>query len=326
MKVAINGFGRIGRLAFKLCIEKGIDIVAINDLADKEKLSYLLKYDSIYGKYNKKVSYEKDHIKVGDKKVKTFNEKDPSKLPWKNLGVDVVIESSGAFRSHKKSSKHINAGAKKVVITAPAKNPDATIVLGVNDKELNKKDRIISVASCTTNALSPVAKVLEENFGIENAFMNTVHSYTSSQNIVDGAHEKNRRGRAAGLNIVPTTSGATSATSKAIPSLKGKMDGLALRVPTPDGSIVDYVAQLKKPSTKEEINKTLQKASKKELKGIMEYSEEELVSSDIIKNPHSSIVDGSSTQAQGNLVRVLAWYDNEYGYCNRVVDVLKKLK
>ncbi|MFB6246449.1 MAG: type I glyceraldehyde-3-phosphate dehydrogenase [Candidatus Pacearchaeota archaeon] len=325
-KIAVNGFGRIGRIVFKLLVSKGYNVVAINDLADKENLAYLLKHDSVYGNYEKQVSTEKENLIVGNKKFKVFNEKDPSKLPWKKLGIDIVIESSGAFRSYKKSSKHLKAGAKKVIITAPAKDPDKTIVPGVNHNELTKNDKIVSVASCTTNALSPVAKILEENFGIENAFMNTVHGYTASQNLVDGPKEnKVRRGRAAALNIVPTTSGATNATSKAVPELEGKMNGLALRVPTPTGSIVDLTAQMKTHTTTEKINKTLKKASQKELKGILEFSEEPLVSTDIVGNPHSSIVDGLSTQVQGNLVKILAWYDNEYGYCNRITDVLNSI-
>jgi len=335
MKVAINGLGRIGRAVLKICLERGIKVVAINDLTDAKTLAYLLKHDSVYGIFNKKIEVEKDFLKLGFKKIKVLKELFPERLPWKELGVDVVIESTGRFRDREGASKHLSAGAKKVLISAPGKDVDKTIVLGVNDKELKKEDKIISVASCTTNCLAPVAKVLEDNFGIKHGFMTTVHAYTNDQKILDLPHKKLRRARAAAINIIPTTSGATNATSGVIPELKGKLDGLALRVPVAVGSIVDFTAELKMPVTKKEINLAMKKASEsKELKGILQYSKDEIVSSDIIKNPHSSIFDSLSTQViadegevdQGTFIKILSWYDNEYGYSNRMADILKKLK
>lgn len=324
-KIAINGFGRIGRLVFKIAIEKGLDVVAINDLTPIETLAHLLKYDSVYGRYKEKVEVEKGFLKVKGKKIQVIAEPDPEKLPWKALKVDYVVESTGLFKSKEKASKHLKAGAKRVLISAPSDDADITVVYGVNHKSI-KDQKIISVASCTTNCLAPLAKVLDDNFGINKGFMTTVHGYTSSQNIVDGPNKHLRRARTAGLNIVPTTSGATSATAKALPQLEGKMDGLAMRVPVACGSIVDFVAELKKPATKEKINEAFKKAAKGELKGILNYTEDEIVSSDIIEDSHSSTIDGKSTQVLGNLVKVLSWYDNEYGYSNRMVDVLKLLK
>jgi glyceraldehyde 3-phosphate dehydrogenase len=326
MKVAINGFGRIGRAFFKIALEKGVDVVAINDLTAVEVLAYLLKYDTVYGRYDKKVEMGEGFLKVGNKKIKTFAEKEPEKLPWKSLGVDVVIECTGKFTDRAGAEKHIQAGAKKVVISAPAKDAiDSTIVLGVNEKELKKEHKIISMGSCTTNCLAPVAKVLNDNFGIEKAFMTTTHAYTNDQMILDVPHKKLRRGRAAAQNIIPTSSGATKSVAEVIPSLKGKMDGVALRVPVACGSIVDFVAVLKKDVTAEKVNEVLKKEAGKSLKGILEYTEDEIVSSDVIANPASSVVDGKSTQAVGNLVKVLAWYDNEFGYSNRLVDFVKML-
>ncbi|MEK6926408.1 MAG: type I glyceraldehyde-3-phosphate dehydrogenase [Nanoarchaeota archaeon] len=324
-KIAINGFGRIGRLVFKIGLEKGLDIVAINDLTPIETLVHLLKYDSVYGRYKEKVEAGKDFIKIKNRKIQVFAEPDPEKLPWKKLGVDYVIESTGLFKTKEKAMKHIKAGAKRVLISAPSDDAEITIVYGVNHNKL-KDQKIISVASCTTNCLAPLAKVLEENFGINKAFMTTVHAYTSSQNVVDGPNKHLRRARTAGLNIVPTTSGATTATAKVIPQLEGKMDGLSMRVPVACGSIVDFVAELKKPASKDKINEAFKKASKNELKGVLDYTEDEIVSSDIIGDPHSSIIDGKSTQVLGNLVKVLSWYDNEYGYSNRMIDVLKLIK
>jgi glyceraldehyde 3-phosphate dehydrogenase len=326
MRAAINGFGRIGRLVFKIGLEKGIKFVAINDLIDIPTLVYLLKYDSVYGNFKGEVEAGKDFIKVNGNKILVFAEKDPINLPWKKLKIDCVIESTGFFKEYEKASMHLKAGAKRVLISAPSKDPDKTVVYGVNHKELKKHDRIISVASCTTNCLAPVAKVLNDNFGILRGFMTTVHAYTSSQKIVDSPDKKLRRGRAGAVNIVPTTSGATTATEKVIPELTGRLDGLSIRVPVVVGSIVDFVAELHTDTTKEEINAVLKKASKGELKGILDYTEDEIVSSDIIGNSHSSIVDGLSTQAMGNLVKVLSWYDNEYGYSSRMVDLLKYLK
>ena len=327
LKVAINGFGRIGRAVFRVCLERGINIVAINDLTEPKNLAYLLKYDTVYGRLKKEVSYGKDFLKVGNKKIKLLSIKEPGQLPWKKLGVNTVVESTGLFTERKEALRHINAGAKKVLISAPAKGADITIAPGVNNKSLKKNHRIISVASCTTNALAPIVKVLNDKYGIEKGFMNTVHAYTSSQNIVDGPHKKLRRGRAGAANIVPTTSGATKAVIEVIPEVKGKLDGLALRVPITCGSIVDFTALLKKNTDAKNVNNAFKEAAKKELKGVLDYTEDEIVSSDIIGTNFSSIVDGLSTQMIGNnFVKVLAWYDNEYGYSNRMVDVIKMLR
>jgi glyceraldehyde-3-phosphate dehydrogenase type I len=325
-KIAINGFGRIGRLVFKIGLEKGLNIVAINDLASLDNLAYLLKYDSAYGVYDKKVEMADGMLKVDGKKIKVFSQSDPLKLPWKDLGVDVVVDCTGIFKDHVKAELHLKAGAKRVLISAPSKDPDITVVYGVNHKDLKKEHKIISVASCTTNCLAPVAKVLDDNFGVKRGFMTTVHAYTSSQKIVDSPDKKFRRGRAAAYNIVPTTSGATSATAKVIPKLEGKMDGVSLRVPIVVGSIVDFVAELEKEATKEQINEAMKKAADSSLKGVLKYSEDEIVSSDIVKSEYSSIYDSLSTQVIGNMVKVLAWYDNEYGYSCRMVDVIKSLK
>tara|TARA_Y100000310_G_scaffold282789_2_gene304298 strand:- start:11245 stop:12225 length:981 start_codon:yes stop_codon:yes gene_type:complete len=326
MKVGINGLGRIGRAFLKIALEKNINVIAINDLTDIKTLAYLIKYDSVYGNYNKSVEVGKDFLKIGNKKIKIIAEPNPEKLPWKRLGVDVVIESTGLFKDRKEASKHLKAGAKKVIISATSKNPDLSIVLGVNDDKLSKGQKIISMCSCTTNCLAPLAKILDDNFGLKKGFMTTVHGYTSSQGLVDGPNKKVRRGRTAGLNIVPTTSGATTATIRVIPKLKGKLDGLAFRVPVAIGSIVDFTAELNKKVNVQQINSVLRKAAAGKLKGILQYTEDEIVSSDIIGNPNSSIIDGMSTQVIGNLVKVLSWYDNEYGYSSRLVDLVKRLK
>ncbi|MFH1327198.1 MAG: type I glyceraldehyde-3-phosphate dehydrogenase [archaeon] len=325
MRIAINGFGRIGRLVFKIAMQKGIQVVAINDLTDIKNLVYLLKYDSVYGPYNKVVEAGKDFIKVNGKKIIVFCEKNPKKLPWKELNIDYVVESTGIFRDYDKAALHLKAGAKRVLISAPSKDPDITVVYGVNHREIRKYHKIISVASCTTNCLAPVAKVLSQRFGILRGFMTTVHGYTSSQNIVDGPHKKVRRGRAGAINIVPTTSGATIATAKVLPELKGRLDGLAMRIPLAVGSIVDFVVELSERVSVEEVNDALKKAALGPLKGILYYSEDELVSSDIIGNSHSSIVDGLSTQVLGNMIKILLWYDNEYGYSCRMVDIMRYL-
>ncbi len=326
MKVAINGLGRIGRLVLRNALDLGLNVVAINDLTDPKTLAYLVKYDSVHGKLKDNVEFGTDFIKVGGKKIQIISEKDPEKLPWKKLGVDIVVESTGFFTDKEGAMKHIKAGAKKVVISAPAKNPDATIVLGVNDEAIKKEQQILSMASCTTNCLAPVAKVLEENFGIKKGFMTTVHAYTSSQKIVDGPDKKLRRGRAGALNIVPTTSGATKAVIEVIPKLAGKMDGLAMRVPVPSGSIVDFVADLERPpKDKNAVNEAFKKAAAGKMKGILDYTEDEIVSSDIIGDTHSSIVDGLSTMLIGDTVKVLSWYDNEYGYSHRLAEFVKKL-
>lgn len=326
VKIAINGLGRIGRAVLKIAIEKGINVVAVNDLTNIETLAYLMKYDSVYGNYPEKIEAGENIIKIGRRKIHVFSEREPENLPWGELGVDIVVESTGVFTDREGAGKHIWAGAKKVLISAPGKNPDITVVLGVNEKQLKKEHRIISMASCTTNCLAPIVKVLHENFRIENGYMTTVHAYTNDQVILDTPHKKLRRGRAGAINLVPTTSGATTSVVEVIPELKGRLDGLAIRAPVPCGSITDFVAVLGKPVTREEVNAALKRSSEGQLKGILQYSEEELVSSDIIKNPHSSIVDSILTQANGNLVKVLSWYDNEYGYSNRVVELIKHIK
>ena len=325
MKLAINGLGRIGRPVLKIALEKGIDVVAVNDLCDVKTIAYLLKYDSVYGNYDKKIETGKDFLKINGKLIKVFSEKEPEKLPWKKLGVDVVIESTGFFEDE--AYKHIKAGAKKVIISAPSKKCDITIVLGVNEEKLKKEHKIISMGSCTTNCLAPVAKVLQDNFGIKKAFMTTVHAYTNDQKILDVPHKKFRRGRGAGINIIPTTSGATTSVAEVIPELKGKMDGLALRVPVACGSIIDFVAELNKNVTREQINSAFKKAASGKMKGVLQYTEDEIVSSDVIGNSNTSIVDGLSTQVLGNnMVKVLAWYDNEYAYSCKMVELLKMMK
>jgi len=324
MKVAINGLGRIGRQVLKICLEKGIDVAAVNELCDVKTIAYLLKYDSVYGNYDKKIETGKDFIKIGGKKILVFSEKEPEKLPWKKLGIDIIVESTGFFEDE--GYKHLKAGAKKVIISAPSKKCDVTIVPGVNDEKLKKEHKIISMGSCTTNCLAPVARVLQDNFGIAKGFMTTVHAYTNDQKILDVPHKKLRRGRGAGINIIPTTSGATISVAETIPELKGKMDGLALRVPVACGSIVDFTAELNKKATKEQINNSFKKAADGEMKGILQYTEDEIVSSDVIGNPHTSIVDGLSTMVIGNTVKVLAWYDNEYAYSCKMADLIKMMK
>lgn len=325
MRIAINGLGRIGRPVLKLALEKGIKVVAVNDLAPINTLAYLLKYDSVYGPYSGKIKVKGDFLKINGKKIKVFSKSDPSLLPWKDLNIDYVVECTGVFKDKESASKHLKAGAKKVIISSPSKDADITIVLGVNNKSLKPEHKIISMASCTTNCLAPLAKVLNDKFGIKKGFMTTIHAYTNDQRTLDLDHKKLRRGRAAGINIIPTTSGATTATAQVIPSLKNKIDGLAFRVPVACGSIVDFVAELKKKPTQKQINNSLKKSAKKEMKGIIQYSEQELVSSDIIGNPYSCIIDSLSTQVIGNTVKILAWYDNEYGYSTRMIELLKKL-
>jgi len=324
---AINGFGRIGRQVFQIALKQKLNIVAINDLTDTKTLAHLLKYDSVYGRFSGKIGYDKDHLIINNKKIKVYAEKDPAKLPWKKLNIDVVAECTGAFTDREGASKHLKAGAKKVLISAPAKKPDITVVLGVNfDRYDRKKHKIISNASCTTNCIAPIVKVLNDAFGIESGFMTTVHAYTASQKLVDAPHKKDiRRGRAAAVNIVPTTTGATKAVGETIPELNKKLDGMAIRVPVACGSICQFSAVLKKKITTEQVNSAFKKAAQK-IKGILEYSEEPLVSTDIIQNPHSCIFDSLSTQAVGkHQVNVCGWYDNEWGYSARMVDVMKKL-
>lgn len=327
INIGINGFGRIGRLVFRRMLKTGgFNILGINDVTDAKTLAYLLKYDSVHGKFDGTVTAEADGIVVDGKKYKVMAEKDPTKLPWKDLGVDIVIEGTGVFTSREKLAMHITAGAKKVLLTAPAKDEiDATVVLGVNDNVLTGKEVFLSNASCTTNCLAPMVKVLHERWGLDHGFMTTIHSYTNDQRLLDLPHKDLRRARAAALSIIPTTTGAARTVGKVIPELKGKLDGFSLRVPTPDASITDLVAILKKPATKEEVNAAMKQAAATSLKGIMEYTEEEIVSTDIIGNPHSCIFDSKLTMAMGNTVKVFGWYDNEWGFSCRVVDLLKKI-
>ncbi|MBT3298553.1 type I glyceraldehyde-3-phosphate dehydrogenase [archaeon] len=338
INVAINGFGRIGRMIFRAGFkDKKINFVAINDLTPTDNLAYLLKYDSAHGKFNGNVSSDKNSLIIGDspskknKKIPVFSEKDPAKLPWKKLKVDVVIESTGFFLTKELASKHLKAGAKKVILSAPAKNKGdnndiKTLVYGVNHKEYNqKKDNIISNASCTTNCLAPIAKVLDDNFGIISGLVTTVHAYTSTQKVVDLASSKHRRGRAAAVNMIPTTTGAAIATTLVLPKLKDKIDGMAIRVPVVNGSIVDFTCQLKQVVDVEKVNSAFEIAARsKDLKNVFEYSEEELVSTDILTNPHSSIFDSKLTKViNGNSIKVFSWYDNEWGYSNRIIDMVK---
>lgn len=325
--VGINGFGRIGRLVFRRMMEQGgFNVAAINDITDATTLAYLLKYDSVHGKYKGEVSADGDAIVVDGKRYKVLAEKDPAKLPWKELGVDLVIEGTGIFTSREKLNLHIQAGAKKVLLTAPAKDEiDATVVLGVNDSVLKGTEQFVSNASCTTNCLAPMVKVLHQTFGVEMGFMTTIHSYTNDQRLLDLPHKDLRRARAAALSIIPTTTGAARTVGKVIPDLKGKLDGFSLRVPTPDASITDFVATLKKPATKEEVNAAMKAAADGPMKGILQYTTDELVSSDLIGNTHSCIFDSKLTMAMGNTVKVFGWYDNEWGFSCRVVDLLKKL-
>ncbi len=326
IKVAINGFGRIGRNTFKNIISNhpNIKVVAINDLTDPATLAHLLKYDSIYGIYNKPVKSGNNFLKVGNQEIKIFTEKDPAKLNWKKLAVDVVLECTGIFRDLNGAKKHLQAGAKRVILSAPSKDPDniASFVLGVNDNEFDaKKDKIVDMASCTTNCLAPVVKVLNDNFKIVNGFMTTIHSYTNDQKILDLPHKDLRRARAAAVNIIPTTTGAAKAIGNIIPELKGKLNGMAMRVPIPTVSIIDLVCEVEKSTSLEEVNKTFQKAAqKKNFKNILAVEDELLVSSDYIGNSYSSIVDLASTMAQNNLVKVVAWYDNEWGYSTRLAE------
>ncbi|WP_027357038.1 type I glyceraldehyde-3-phosphate dehydrogenase [Desulfofundulus thermocisternus] len=323
VRLGINGFGRIGRNVFRAALNHPeIEVVAVNDLTDAATLAHLLKYDSVHGICRGEVEAVDDGFIVNGRKVKVFSEKDPGKLPWGELGVEIVVESTGRFTAREDAAKHLESGAKKVLISAPAKNEDITIVMGVNeDKYDPARHKVISCASCTTNCLAPVVKVLHNRFGIVRGLMTTVHSYTNDQQILDLPHKDLRRARAAALSIIPTTTGAAKAVALVLPELKGKLNGMAMRVPTPNVSVVDLVAELSRPATKEEINNALKEAAQGELKGIMDYCEVPLVSRDFNGNPHSSIVDALSTMViDGILVKVVAWYDNEWGYSNRVVD------
>jgi glyceraldehyde 3-phosphate dehydrogenase len=327
-KVAINGFGRIGRNVFRIASKRSdVEVVALNDMFTADQLAHLLKYDSVYGQFDGTVEVVKDGLKVNGKSIQVSSEKDPSKLPWKALGIDLVIESTGVFRKREQCAMHLEAGAKKVILTVPAKDEiDRTIVLGVNDEMLKSGDQIVSNASCTTNCLAPITKVLHDNFTIKSGLMTTVHAYTSDQRLIDSPHSDMRRARAAALNIIPTTTGAAKAIGKVIPDLNGKLDGMAMRVPTPTGSIVDFAAQVEKDASIEAINAAMKKAAQGPMKGILQYCEDPIVSSDIVANPHSSIFDSLATMVVGGkLVKLVSWYDNEWGYSNRVVDLIGKL-
>ncbi|MCF7820494.1 MAG: type I glyceraldehyde-3-phosphate dehydrogenase [Candidatus Pacebacteria bacterium] len=331
INVAINGFGRIGRAVLKIILEKhpNLKVVAINDLADTDSLAYLLKYDSVYGVYDKDIKAFKESLKVGKEKIKVFSDKEPENLPWQELKVDVVLECTGFFRTKEKALKHVKAGAKKVIISAPYKGDEYinTVVMGVNEKSLRKSDKIVSCASCTTNCLAPVTEIIRKNFGIKKSIMTTVHAYTATQNILDGSQKDYRRGRAGAINLVPTTTGAAKATTKVIPELIDKMDGIAVRVPVPVGSLVDATYVLKKKTEVDIVKKTfIKEQDSKQFKGIVLASEEELVSSDIVGSSFSSIVDLPFIQViEGDLLKVLAWYDNEWGYSSRLADLCSLL-
>ncbi|WP_313756972.1 type I glyceraldehyde-3-phosphate dehydrogenase [Tissierella sp.] len=327
MKVGLSGFGRIGRDVLRAYAENGVDefeIVALNASGNLEDLAHLFKYDTMYGKFNGTIEVAEDGFVINGKKIKVVAHRDPAEIPWKELGAELVIDSTGAFKDRAGLSKHIEAGAKKVIITAPAKDEDITIVLGVNEEKYDPANHhIISNASCTTNCLAPVAKVILDKFGIKKGLMTTIHAYTNDQQILDKRHKDLRRARTAGQNIVPTTTGAAKAVALVLPELKGKLNGFSVRVPVPTVSMVDVVFEVEKQATAEEINQALKEASEGELKGILGYSEEPLVSSDYIADPHSSIVDGLSTMVIDNMVKVVSWYDNEWGYSERVVDLAK---
>ena len=321
-RVGINGFGRIGRNFFRAALEQGadIEIVAVNDLTDNKTLAHLLKYDSITGRFQGEVSYDNEGIVVDGKHIKVLAQRNPADLPWGELGVEVVVESTGFFTDGEKAKAHIEAGAKKVVISAPAKNVDGTFVMGVNEADYdNATMNIVSNASCTTNCLAPLAKVLEENFGIERGIMTTIHSYTGDQRVLDAPHSDLRRARAAALNMIPTKTGAAQAVALVLPALAGKFDGLAVRVPTPTGSLTDLTFIAKKEVSVEAVKAAVKAAAEGELKGVLEYTEDPIVSSDIVGDPHTSIFDATETKVIGNLVKVLSWYDNEWGYSNALV-------
>ena len=328
--VAINGFGRIGRAVFRIIASRpdsGLKVVAINDLSDDDILAYLLEYDSVMGRFEEDVTVEDGVMKVGKHEIQMLMERDPAALPWNDLEVDIVIESTGVFRDRASLQQHVDAGAKRVILTVPSKDKvDETVVLGVNDDQLDSDDIIVSNASCTTNSLAPLAKVLDDNFGIRKGVMTTVHAYTNDQVLADVPHQDLRRSRAATENIIPTSTGAAAAIGEVIPNLAGKLDGMAMRVPVPDGSTVDLVVELDRDVTVEEVNAAVRAAAEGPMAGILEYVEDPIVSTDIIGNPHSSIFDAGGTQVLGgNLVKVMSWYDNEWGYSNRVVDLAERL-
>ncbi|PQJ35828.1 type I glyceraldehyde-3-phosphate dehydrogenase [Salinibacter sp. 10B] len=329
IKLGINGFGRIGRLCFRAILERddhNFDIVGVNDLTDAETLATLFQYDTTHGQYPGDVELDGDALVVDGDRFPVFSEKDPTKLPWGDLGAEVVIESTGVFRTRDKAAMHLDAGAEKVVISAPAKSEvDATVVLGVNDDVITGDEEVVSNASCTTNCLAPLVKVLDDAFGVENGLMTTVHAYTSSQNILDGPHSDLRRARTAAESIIPTTTGAAKAVGDVLPHLDGKLDGMAMRVPTPDGSVTDLTASVEQDVTAKDVDAAFKDAANGELEGILAYSDDPIVSRDIIHNPHSCIYDAPWSATNGSLVKVVGWYDNEWGYANRTVDLVEKL-
>ena len=330
IRVGINGFGRIGRLVFRACeSDPNIEVVAVNDLTDPKTLAHLLKYDSVHGRFGTKVASTDDGFTVDGRLVKVLAERDPAALPWGELGIDVVVESTGIFTDATKAKAHIDAGAKKVIISAPATNEDITVVLGVNDADLDPAvHNIISNASCTTNCLAPFAKVLRDSFGLKTGFMNTIHSYTNDQNILDLPHKDLRRARAAAMSIIPTSTGAAKAIGLVMPDMKGKLDGMSMRVPTPDGSVVDLVAELETVVTKDDINAAMKAAAEGPMKGILEYCDAPIVSVDVVGNPASSVFDSLQTMVMGGsgtFVKCVSWYDNEWGYSNRVKDLVKHM-
>lgn len=326
IRVAINGFGRIGRLSFRaMQAHPNIEVVALNDLTDTKTLAHLLKYDSIHGRFPSSVSFDNENIIVEGKPIRVYAEKDPSQLPWGDLKVDVVVESTGRFTTKDSALAHVKAGAKKVIISAPATGDLKTIVMGVNDNQLDGSEQVVSNASCTTNCLAPMVKILDDLYGIEHGFMTTIHAYTSDQQLQDSPHKDLRRARAAAYSIIPTSTGAAKAVGLVMPHLNGKLNGNAMRVPIPDGSVTDFTVNLKKPATVADVNAAFKKASETTMKGILEYTEDPIVSIDIIGNPHSCIFDSDLTMAIGNTVKVVGWYDNEAGYSNRVADLVEKV-
>ncbi len=329
VRVAINGFGRIGRITFRALLKKeNVEVVAFNDLTDTKTLGHLFKYDSVHGKFDGTVAVDGDSLVINGKKIRVYSERDPKNLPWGELNVDIVAECTGIFRKREQMNWHIEAGAKKVLLSVPSAAPDdvdATIVMGVNDDILTAEHKLVSNASCTTNCLSPVAKVLHDNFGIKSGLMNTIHSYTNDQIILDSPHKDLRRARSAAVSIIPTSTGAAKAIGLVIPELDGVLHGLAMRVPTPDGSVVDLTCELEKVPTVEEINAVMKAAAEGPMKGILEYCEDPIVSIDIVGNPHSSIYDVGLTMVKGNIVKIVSWYDNENGYSNRLADMVEKL-
>ncbi|MCA1761936.1 MAG: type I glyceraldehyde-3-phosphate dehydrogenase [Cryomorphaceae bacterium] len=325
IKVAINGFGRIGRLTFReLLKKKNVEVVAINDLTDAPTLAHLLRYDSSQGRFDGEVTSSKGEITVNGKSIKLYAQRDPEDLPWKELNVDVVAECTGIFRDEAGAGKHLTAGAKRVIISAPAQGDVKTVVIGVNDDSLTSEHKVVSNASCTTNCLAPIAMLFDREFGIEKGYINTIHAYTADQSLQDSPHKDLRRARAAAVSIIPTTTGAAKSVGLVLPQLQGKLDGIATRVPTLTGSMTDFVVVLKKEVTKEEVNKVIRDAAENELKGIVEYTEDPIVSADIVGNTHSSIFDADMTIANGNFVKVLSWYDNEYGYASRTAELAAK--